>query len=93
MLTGVVLCNLTGLAPERFKGRLFAALAPAPQHARAAIIVGQLTVEPEAVRYLRQQAGRLDVEIHGDPSNVRRWIEAIRDGLPGELDDPGGGRW
>lgn len=94
MLTGVVLVDLTSLKPGRWKGRLFAALAPAPEGARVVVIVGQLAPEPEAVRYLRRQAERLHVEVQGDPNNVRRWLDAIRDGMPGDLlDGPGGGRW
>ena len=84
MMTGRVLLDLTTAKPSRMASRV-SLLAVVPGGAHAVVRIGNLAVEPGAVRELRTHERRLELVIEGDPHAVPNWLSAIRDGLPYEL--------
>ena len=83
-MTGRVHLDLTDAPPSRMAGRL-SHLAVVPDGAHAIVQVGNLAVEPGAVRELRAHERRLELVIEGNPHAVPNWLSAVRNGLPGEL--------
>jgi hypothetical protein len=84
MISGRVHLDLTDAPPSRMAGRV-SLLAVVPKGAHVIVEVGNLAVEPGAVRELRTHERRLDLVIEGDPHAVANWLSAIHNGLPGEL--------
>jgi hypothetical protein len=82
-LGGVAYFDLTPVPPDRWRHRL-SSLRLVPPGARVVVVVGALAVEPEAARLLAEHAGRVSIEVWGEPTNVQRWHSAIR---------AGGGLW
>lgn len=79
----VAAIDLTKVQRDRWRHRCDA-LTMAPDGARAVVVVGALSPDPEAVRGLRPHVARLRVEVWGEPHAVRRWFNALNapdDGL------------
>jgi hypothetical protein len=84
-LTGCVSVDLSNKSADEMRAPVAAACAATPRGAELAVNVGALLPEPEAVRVLRHHVHRINITIHGTGRAVRLWVEAIRDGMPGEL--------
>lgn len=82
-LTGSVLVDLTNVSRDRMRHRV-SALGDAPAGARAVVVVGALTVEPDAVRVLREHVDRLHVDVRGESHAVDQWLDALRNGFLGD---------
>lgn len=84
-LTGCVSVDLSNRKPDQMRAPVAAACASTPRGAEIVVNVGALLPEPEAVRVLRRHVRRVHIKIEGTGRSVRLWIEAVRDGMPGEL--------
>lgn len=80
MLTGTAVYELADAKPERMRNRL-ASVPDVPSGARIVVCVGALAPEPDAVRVLALHERRLQIDVHGTPAAVRRWVDAIRSNL------------
>lgn len=80
-VTGTVVLDLTVLPADKHRQRV-AALAAAPTGASVDLIVGPLTVSPDAARLIRDYSIQrsLWVNVKGEPYAVARWVEALRFG-------------
>jgi hypothetical protein len=81
MITGTVVFDLRDAELDRMRHRV-AALPEVPTGARAVVVVGALAPEPTVVRALAIHERRLQIDLHGTPFAVRRWLEALRTSSP-----------
>ncbi len=61
--------------------RLYAALREAPAGARVQVYVGPLAVNPAVLPVVWEYGAHVTIEVSGHAFAVRRWVDALRNGL------------
>lgn len=84
-ISGIVTVDLTEAKPDHMRATVTSACMGTPRGSTLILTVGALAPVASVVWVLRERLPRINLEIHGTSRGVRMWIEAVRDGMPGEL--------
>lgn len=80
-ITGEVFVDLTDVAEDRARLRAHNALHDAPAGAVVVVYVGPLAVNPAVLPVVWEYGQHVQVKIVGHGFAVRRWVDALRNGL------------
>ncbi|WP_148574953.1 hypothetical protein [Nocardioides caldifontis] len=80
-ISGSVFVDLTDVAEDKARMRVYRALVESPEGARVVVHVGPLAVNWDVLQVVWEYGRHVAIEVSGHARAVALWVEALRNGL------------